>query len=359
MVKDISGNSFVEVNISIIKQNLKVLKEFLPTNGKQMAVVKANAYGHGAVEVARAIEKQVAWFAVNDVEEGIELREVGISNPILVFGVPTAETAPTYKNHDLTATVSSLSHFRLLNPGTDYHLNFDTGMGRLGLVQDEITQTQKAIQNYSELRCTGIYSHFATADNPGSEKAEEQLVRFKSICQNFEPEILTHMANTGGTAFYPEAHFDMVRNGIGIYGYAPGSTEIEGLVPAIRWQSHLVQVKQISKGETVSYGARWKAPENGFVGTIPMGYEEGIPRLLTGNMEVAINQQRYTVVGTVTMNYIMVFLGSSDIPAEGEPVELLGSRAMTADQWAANTQTIPYEIVTGISCRVPRIYKRD
>lgn len=357
MTKQLARNSFLEIDLSILKNNLTVLSEFLAPGVEQMAVVKADAYGHGAVEVAVAIQEKVAWFAVNDVDEGVALREAGIQLPILVFGVPTDETAPAYPNYELTATVSALSHFSLLRPGTEYHLNFDTGMGRLGLYRDEIAKAKSAIQKNSESKCTGIYSHFATADDPDSEKAAEQLKLFNTIRKEFDSQLLTHMANTGGTAFYPASHFDMVRNGIGIYGYAPGVIPLNGLEPSLRWESHLVQVKRIKKGGTVSYGARWRAPEDGYIGTIPVGYEEGIPRILTGNLEVAIGQEIRPVVGTVTMNYIMVYLGGKPKYESGTPVEILGQKALDAERWAQRTGTIPYEILTGISCRIPKRYR--
>ncbi|MFH5883695.1 alanine racemase [Halalkalibaculum sp. DA3122] len=354
MAKKVSVNSFVEVNLSKLKDNTEVLARYLSPGVKQMAVVKADAYGHGAVPVARAIEDQVAWFAVNDVDEGIALREGGIDAPILVFGVPTDETAPAYPAYRLTATVSDLVHFGILRGGTQYHLNFDTGMGRLGLAEDEIPQTEKLVEERKSITCTGIYSHFATAEAPGSAMAETQLERFRTICRRFSGGWIAHMANTGGTVFYPSSHFDMVRNGIGLYGYAPGDAPVRELQPCLRWVSHLAQVRRIRKGETVSYGARWKAPEDGYIGTVPVGYEEGIPRLLTGNLDVAIAETRYPVVGTVTMNFIMVYLGPSKIYETGTPVELLGPHAQTADEWARRSQTIAYEILTGISERVPR-----
>lgn len=352
-----SKNSFVEINLSALEHNIQVLQSHLSDDVGQMAVIKSNAYGHGAVEVAKSIQKNIDWLAVNDVDEGMELREAGIDLPILVFGVPTRTTAPAYTDYDLTATISSLQHFDILRPGTEYHLNFDTGMGRLGLLPDEVPETKGAMETTTGITCTGIYSHFATADDPGSEKAEHQLSVFESLRKRFDSDLLTHMANTGGTVFYPSSHFDMVRTGIGIYGYAPGSTPLEDLTPAMGWQSHFAQIKKVSRGDSVSYGARWHAPENGYVGVVPVGYEEGVPRILTGNLEVAVEGSFLPVVGTVTMNYIMVYLGSYPKFEEGTPVQILGREALTAAEWARRTETIPYEIVCGISSRLPRVYK--
>ncbi|MDZ7690730.1 MAG: alanine racemase [Balneolaceae bacterium] len=357
MTRKFSGNSFIEVDLSVLRENISVLNKFLADGVRQMAVVKSDAYGHGAVEISKAIEDQVAWLAVNDVDEGIELREAGIELPILVFGVPRERSAPVYVSRDLTATVSRPEQIKKLQPGTEFHLNFDTGMGRLGLFKEEIPVIKEAISNHGQVACTGIYSHFATAEDPGSNKAAAQLEKFKEIRSNFDPNLLTHMANTGGTAFYPGSHFDMVRVGIGMYGYAPGATPVEGLKPCILWRSHLSQIRRIRKGDTVSYGARWEAPQDGFVGTIPVGYEEGVPRIISGNLKVCINGDLYPVVGTVTMNYIMVYLGLDHQNLEiGHPVDILGGAALAADEWARRTGTIPYEIVTGLSRRLPRFY---
>ncbi|MDX1636822.1 MAG: alanine racemase [Balneolaceae bacterium] len=352
-------NSYLEVDLSAIRHNVQVLKSYTSPEVKLMAVVKADAYGHGSRQVAKALQERADWLAVNSVEEGVELRGAGISLPILVFSVPDDKTAPAYPEYALTASISALSHFGRLLPGTEYHLNIDTGMGRLGIRPDEVTAARKKMQEYQELTCTGIYSHFATADDPASAKAEKQLELFRAARSEFDETLLTHMANTGGTAFYSSSHFDMVRTGIGIYGYPPGRMLIHGLEPALRWGSELVQIKRVQKGDSVSYGARWHAPEEGYVGVVPVGYEEGISRLLSGNLEIAVNGELYPVAGTVTMNYVVLFLGAATTCSEGDEVEILGGHSLTAGEWARRTGTIPYEIVTGISGRVPRIYKDD
>lgn len=356
MKKNSVKNSYVEVDLSAVKHNLKTLKGYLGRYTKQMAVIKSDAYGHGAVEVAKTLEKEIAWFAVNDVDEGIELRKGGIRAPVLVFGIPKVDTVSTYRDYKLTATISSVEHFDLLSRGTEYHLNFDTGMRRLGFFPEQAEEVKDLASKHSELNCTGIYSHFATAADPGSQKVFEQLKQFESIRSVFDDALLTHMANTGATAFYPDSHFDMVRNGIGMYGYAPGGTEIEGLKPAIGWKSYFAQIKTVAKGETVSYGATWECPDEGYMGVIPAGYAEGIPRILSGNLEIAVNEKLYPVAGTVTMNYIMVYLGKDKFEV-GQPVEILGGSALTAGEWAKRTGTIPYEIVCNIKKGIPRVYK--
>jgi len=347
--------SVLEISRRKLVQNLEVLKKRLHSGAQVMAVVKADAYGHGAVEVARTIRDHVYGFAVNDVDEGIELREEGIRKPILVFGVPTAETASVYPEYNLVATVSAPGHFDILEKGTRYHLNIDTGMRRLGFDYKQVSAIDDLVKTHADVTCEGIYSHFATAEDPGSDFARQQIERFESVRSHFPDEWITHMGNTGGTVFYPDAQYDMVRIGIGMYGYRPGETEIDDLKPALRWRSTLAQVKKIEKGETVSYGARWTCPRDGYIGIVPAGYEEGIPKILTGNLEVAVEGETVPVVGAVTMNYTMAYFEKRK-PKTGMPVEILGPGAFDARTWAKRARTIPYEILTGLSGKLPRIF---
>jgi alanine racemase len=348
-------NSILTVNLDAISHNVEVLQSYLKRGVKQMAVIKANAYGHGAVEVAHKIAPQVDWFAVNDMNEAIELRKSGIEVPLLVFGVPEAETSDLYKRFNLTATISAAPHFHLLSKGTKYHLNFNTGMGRLGFRPEAAEKIADLVKHHPELNCTGIYSHLATADELDSAKTEEQYQLFKEIRANFDSHLLAHLCNTAGVARCSEAQFDMVRTGIGLYGYAPGEVSIPGLKPALTWETYLAQVNSIRKGETVSYGAHWKAPEDGYIGTIPAGYADSIPRGLSGNLNVTIEGNVYPVVGRVTMNYCMIFLGQKPIEA-GTNVYLWDEHHNAGD-WAAKIQTIPYEIVTNIPAHITRNYQ--
>lgn len=351
-------NSSVIVDLSAIRCNLTAIKAKLNTGTKVMAVLKADAYGHGSIAVAEAIAEEADWFAVNDIEEGIELRDAGMEQPILVFGVPDSDTASLYSSYSLTATISDLAHFGLLPAGTKYHLNFDTGMGRLGFRSDQIKKVMSEMDAHPELMCTGIYSHFATSDNPGSPKVERQLELFKEIRSVFPQNLLTHISNTGASFFYSDIAFDMVRTGIGIYGYPPGETAISELQPALEWHSYLTQVHPVKKGDTVSYGAHWQAPESGYVGVIPVGYEDGLKRALSGKIGFKIGGKVYPQAGTITMNYCMVFLGRKKFSV-GEKVILISRSAQTVQNWAEKMGTIPYEIVTSISSKIPRVYKRQ
>jgi len=349
------SNSQAEISINRLLNNLKVLQSQTQSNTKSMAVVKADAYGHGAVEVCNSLEKEVDWLAVANVDEGIELRQAGIRHPILIFGVPDKRNAGVFREFNLVATVSAFDHFNLLPEGTTYHLNFDSGMGRYGFLPDEVEKVQKAINTHEELNCTGIYSHFATADEPDSTKAREQLAIFEQIRSRFDDSLIIHMANSGGVAFYQNSHFDMVRYGIGLYGYPPGNVPIKGLEPVLKWKSHLAQVKRIKKENTVSYLATWEAPEDGYIGVIPVGYADGLPRNLSHRLEVEIEGKIYPVVGIITMDNIMVYLGDDKLPVDSE-VTLLGRNRNTARDWAEKLGTISYEILCRFTRRVERVY---
>lgn len=353
MVK--KSNSKVLVNLSRLKKNIESLRSFLDEETRIMAVVKADAYGHGAVRIAEFLEPLVEAFAVNSIYEGIQLRDQGIANPILVFEVPQKEMASQYRVHNLTATVGSRKHFDWLPNGTSYHLNFDTGMGRMGFRPDEAKRVSRMVDDNNELFCTGLYSHFATADNPGSELVDKQLDRFNTIRKYFPEELSAHISNTGATAFYDLDQFNMVRLGIGIYGYPPAETDIEEVEPILRWKTWLAQIKRIPANSTVSYGATWKAPMDGYLGVIPVGYEDGLRRNLSGNLSVMINSELYEVVGTITMNYSMIFLGDNDFEP-GTEVNILYPGS-DAHDWAQKLNTIPYEILTGIHSRIPREYE--
>lgn len=347
-------NSVLEINLDAINNNLVVLQSYCRDDVKQLAVVKADAYGHGAVEVTKKIASQIDWLAVNNVNEGIELRKNGISMPILVFMPPNKKTAQTYETYNLTASVSAEEHFQLLPEGIDYHLLFDTGMGRLGFSIDEVKRVLKIKNGAGHLNCTGCYSHFANADTVDSPTLRKQLQTFKRIRSYFDSDLLTHLCNTGGTVQMPDAHFDMVRLGIGLYGFAPGQVEIAELQPAMKWKTTLIQVKSIKKGNKVSYGSTWQCPADGYLGVIPIGFEDGLPRRVSGNLHVKIDNQYYEAVGIVTMNYTMVYL-QYDHVKKGTEVLLLGDKT-NARTWAQTVGTIPYEIMTRINPKVRREY---
>lgn len=350
-------NSTVVVHLSKIDHNLDIIQQRLKPNVKTMAVIKDNAYGHGIGEIANHIKGRVDWFCVARVSEGKALREVGIKNPILVFEAPRIETSYLFTKYNLTATLAEIDTLRILEPGTNYHINIDTGMHRLGILPQDVSKLLKEIPKFSELNCTGIYTHFFKADDPGNSEVKEQLTLFNEIRSQFPSELMTHTANTGGIFHYSnlDLQFDAVRPGVCLYGYSAGSVEVEGLEPILDWKSFLMQVKPVKKGEPVSYGAKWVAPEDGFIGIIPIGYSDGIPRNLTNKIEVLINEKRYQQIGVISMDYTIVDL-KQDVLEKGEEVFLLKGSELTASTWANLIGTIPYEITTSIKERVKKKY---
>lgn len=345
------SNSIAEINLDILKKNLKAIKDRVPGK-KILAVVKCDAYSHGAVKVSRSIEKEVDWLGVAHIDEGIELRMAGIKIPILVFGVPAYETAAAYQTHNLTATISHDAHFSILMDGTSYHLNFDTGMGRLGFRPENAASVRKQAIANQRLICSGIYSHYATADDPGSDYVLQQNNRFENLLSHFTEVPFIHMSNTGAIANYPEInHFNMVRTGLGMLGYNSGVTQYEWLKPALTWKTKIVQVRPIEKGDTVSYSSTWIAPGKGFLATIPVGYGDGIPRSLSNKLKVLINEKLYQQVGNVTMDMMMIFLEDDKLAVDSE-VTLLGGGAWDASDWAKHAGTNVHEILTHLTDRV-------
>jgi len=321
-----------------------------------MAVIKDEAYGHGLIPIANYLQDKVDWFCVADVEEGVRLRQEGIETPVLVFEIPRIGKEKLYTEHHLTASISDLSVFGRLEDNTECHLHFDTGMMRLGMLPSEASKAVELMNHHNRLNYTGIYTHFANADGPSFPLVEDQISVFSEIRSQFPPHLMTHTSNSAGTLFHQgKALFDAVRTGIALYGYSPGLHEVNGLKPVLEWRSELVQVKAIKKGEAVGYGSRWKSPKNGWLGVIPVGYAEGISRTLSGKFEVEIEDRFYPQVGTISMDYITVFLGNDKLEA-GMEVKIIGEGKFSAKEWAEKSGTIPYEVTTRLSQKIDRKY---
>ncbi|MDZ7806702.1 MAG: alanine racemase [Gracilimonas sp.] len=349
-------NSTLYIHLSKILNNLNAVKNKVGTGVKCMAVVKDEAYGHGIVPVAKFLQDKVEWFCTAKLDEAIELRKNGIENDILVFEIPPEGSEQLYLKHNITASISDLSVFDRLKSGTKAHIHFDTGMFRLGMLPDQVSETLEGMESH-DLKYTGIYTHFANSDVKDHPRVKEQLEIFRSIRSQFPDELITHTANSGAIFYYgdEDLYFDAVRPGVCLYGYAPGSDEIAELEPVIEWKSKLVQVKKIRKGEMVGYGSRWTAPEDGWVGVVPVGYADGIFRGLSNNFQVELNSKLVQEVGTISMDYFMIYLNNAKTKI-GDEVIILRNNELTAKTWAKKVGTIPYEITTAISPKVKRVY---
>jgi alanine racemase len=357
------------VDLDAVRHNLALLK---PHDAGLMAVVKANGYGHGAVPVARAaLEAGAGWLGVALVEEGIELREAGLTARILVL----TEFPPGSEKEALKAGLTPSLYtddglHRLAEAagsvGTPVgvHIKIDTGMHRVGIGEDEASSFVVRVLE-SGLDVEGLWTHFAKSEDRGDAFTEEQLGRFQRVVDSLVADAaaptLLHAANSAAAMWRPESHLDMVRVGIAMYGLSPDPSipgEAAALRPALSWRSAVSMTKRVPSGEGISYGLRYTTSGDSTIATIPVGYADGYSRLLSNRGEVIIREQRYPVAGSVTMDQIMVDCGDDPVEA-GDEVVLIGRQGgaeITADDLAGWMGTINYEVVCGISERVPREY---
>jgi len=337
-----------------------------------MAVVKANAYGHGLAEVSRFLARQsVEYLGVANAEEGVAIREAGIESPILVFTLPAKAQVHLYTQFRLESTICSEFDARLLNTeatkrrlSLPVHLKVDTGMNRIGVKVPGIRKLLAFLSKLRRLEIKGIYTHFATADQQDKTFSREQLDQFHQALdilrsEGVSPEHI-HCAGSAAIVDLPDSYFSMVRPGLMLYGYHPSRQMIETVQvkPVLALKSEVSLVKWIDPGETVSYGRRYTARRRTQIATLPLGYADGYMRLLTGKAEVLINGRRFPIVGTICMDQVMANVGDSDVAVGGEAV-LIGTQGRESiDAWdlADRIGTIPYEVLTNISSRVPRIY---
>lgn len=339
-----------------------------------MAVVKADAYGHGVEKITTTLNSlgvnSPEYFGVAIIDEALELKKIKVKQPILVFDPVTSEQADFYIKNNIIPTVFEKRHLDALlkkkgNAPIKVHIKIDTGMRRLGIdFKDAVTFIKQVSRNKNFI-IDGIYTHFATSDEKDKFYAELQLRRFKEIISGLKKENinygLAHAANSGAILDMPDAYFDMVRPGISLYGYYP-SLETTGsikLKPVMDIVTKIGSVKVIKAGEPVSYSRRYYSKRKTNIITVPIGYADGISRSLTNKMKCLIKGKFYQQVGTVTMDRIM-FDTRNDSYKNGENVTLLGNqkeKKIDAWDWSKILNTIPYEITCNISKRVPRIYK--
>jgi len=339
-----------------------------------MPIIKADAYGHGSIPAAKATDDLSECFGVATIEEATELRNAGITKPILILGTLSPEYFGVAVKYDITVNVYTAEMAKKLscvasqeNKPASVHLSVDTGMNRVGLFCDDRgVEEAKKICSYSNLRVEGIFSHFATSDEADKTEALIQAKRFDEFCKKLENEGLhfkyKHLRNSGACCdlFYQGGN--LVRPGIILYGLYPSdkvSRELE-LFPAMELKSHVAYIKRIPSGEGVSYGRTYITDREITVATIPVGYADGYPRLLSGRGRVIINGHYAPIIGRVCMDQFMVDISGIDGVSCDDTVTLIGTDgdcAVTVDEIADICGTINYEIVCGISKRVPRIYK--
>ena len=357
----------LEINLSTLINNYQIIcRQVHPR--PVMAVLKANAYGHGLVSVAKALIEQTSCqhIAVAYLDEALILREAGIKVSILVLGGIVGERVPLFIEHDISITASSVEklkiiskHAQRMNKGALVHLKIDTGMERIGVHHYSAEPLFEAAKKAPMVQIEGVFSHFSHADVPDKETTMRQLDSFLKALPEQQELGMLHIANSGATLQYPETWLDMIRVGISMYGLSPGSevSLLPGIRPAMRWVSKVVFFKVVPKGATVSYGGTWTAPQQTRIITIPVGYGDGYQRRMSGQAQVLIRGKRYPVVGSICMDQMMVDIGWDEV-YNGEEVVLLGTQGeqtITVSEHAQWAGTINYEIICAINNRVPRI----
>jgi alanine racemase len=365
-------DTWAEVNVDHIEANVKAIKEHLPKGVEIMAVVKANAYGHGAIEVAEhALRAGARTLAVAILDEALQLRENNITAPIVVLGWTRPEDVQVAIDHDITLIYFQQSWIeeaeKYISSGTlSLHLKVDTGMNRLGAKGfAEALQIYNYANKQACFQVEGIFTHFATADESDLTYFYKQYETFKTILSQFKNEGITfeqiHTSNSAASLRFPEQTFTQVRVGIAMYGLSP-AIELKPNLPihlkeAFSLHSRITHVKLIKAGDAVSYGAEYVAKKDEWIATVPIGYADGWVRRLAEKSEVLIQGERMPIVGRVCMDQFMVRLTNK--VKIGEKVTLIGKqkeKEISVDEVAERLQTINYEVPLMISYRVPRVY---
>jgi alanine racemase len=366
--------AWVEINLSALAHNVRQLNQWVGATTELMAVVKADAYGHGAVMVAQTVLQHGAtWLGVATIPEGIELREAGIEAPILLLGASnTPEQVRAIAHWQLQPTLGSpkqalvfseaLAELRL--PPLPVHLKLDTGMSRLGSPWQQAAEFAQLVQRLPHLHIASVYSHLATADSLDQTVMRQQHDRFQTAIEQLQTSGIVpprlHLANSAATLVDRQLHYDLVRVGLAIYGLHPAAhlRSTLDLLPVLQVKARVTQVKPIQAGTGVSYGHHYVADRDLQLAVVGIGYADGVPRNLSNRMSVLVRGQRVPQIGAITMDQLMLDVSTIPDLQEGEVVTLLGTggeEAIAAEEWADLLGTISWEILCGFKHRLPRL----
>jgi alanine racemase len=366
--------TYATINLAALAHNLSCIKRYLHSGCEVMAIVKANAYGHGAVETAQALASQgIGRFAVASLDEGIALRQAGLSASIVVLGALFEEQVVDLVAHQLTPVISDGRILPALTKAVrshqapyPIHLKVETGMGRLGFSPEEVLSLLDNPLLRSPLHVEGMMTHLADADGKDTAFTERQLGAFHAVLQQIRQRgaiiPLVHAANSAAILRFPHAQYSLVRPGIMLYGYhtLPTTVPAPDLRPVLSLQSTIVQLRTIPRGGTVSYNGTFVATRPTRIAVLPIGYADGYSRQLSHRGSVLIQGHRAPIIGLVCMDMIMVDVTDLAPVQVGEAVTLIGQQggeSIWADEVAGLIGTIPYEVLCGIGARVPRLYK--
>jgi alanine racemase len=362
--------AWIEIDKGAIAHNIRALQALLKPGTDLLAVVKANAYGHGAITVATLAEQlSVRHFGVATVPEGIELRQAGIRASIVVMGaVQTRSQIEAIAQWNLEPTLCNLAQAKIfsqvLTDSLAVHLKLDTGMSRLGHPWEQGIEFIEQVRALPHLHIASLYSHLATADDPDPSFMKEQQARFDTIIGQLRlagiPIPALHLANSAGTLFSPALHYDRVRVGLALYGLYPGPQfeSVIELKPVMQVRARIAQIKDLPAGVGISYGHRYVTSKPSRVAIVSIGYADGVPRSLFNQMQVLVQGQAVPQLGVITMDQIAINITNIADAAVGDVVTLLGQdgdRRILAEDWAETLGTISYEIVCGFQPRLPRI----
>ena len=361
-----------EIDVGAFAENIHAIRTRLASGCQLMAVLKADAYGHGAGPLAAvAVKHGVAWFGVARCQEGVALRQYGIDAPILILGPTWPEEVEPIIEYRLTPTIGAcedVANFqraaRQRSRVYPIHVKIDTGMGRFGVTPGSVPALLEHLGTCSHLYLDGLMTHLACADTPDVASVQCQLDRFRAVLRQFAAQGLTpryiHAANSAGLYRYPESHWTMVRSGIALYGAQPFSAPgTEALRPVLTWKTYLARVQAVPAGCGISYGYTFVTHRPSIIGTLPVGYADGLNRNLSNVGQVLIHGQRVPLVGQICMDMCMVDLTDLACAHVGDEVVLLGAQGderITAEEIAKRCGCIPYEVFCAISQRVPRRY---
>jgi len=379
LLADLVFRAWAEINLDCISSNVAEIQKAVGPHTEIMAVVKADAYGHGVMETVQTLlDAGISRLAVSMLDEALQLRKIGIEAPILVLGHSNPARAEEIIAHSITQTVYSYDIAHALSKASEriglpanIHIKIDTGMSRIGLpagyaaVKDIV-----AISRLPGIVIEGVFTHFSSADEMSTDFTHQQFEQFESILDElgrigvYIP--LRHASNSAGIMAHPYAHLDLVRAGIILYGILPSSYINRPdlfFQPAMSLKAYIIHVKQIQKGAAVSYGRKWIAERDSLIATLPVGYADGYSRHFTNCARVLVNGQFAPIVGTVCMDQCMVDI--TDVQGDvhtGDEVVLIGKQGdnlITVEELAILADTIPYEIICLIGKRIPRVYLRD
>jgi len=369
----VSGRpTIAEVSLSALRHNCRRVRELIGPGITVLAVVKADAYGHGAVPAARVFLEAGAWgLGVSSVAEGVELRRAGIEAPVVVLGGAFAGDEESIVARDLAVAVWDAGRAKALDAAgraagrrVPVHVKVDTGMTRLGLDLGAVREFGEFVRGLAGLEVAGVFSHFASADAVDTAAARAQMARFEQAVETLATAgvrpSLVHLANSAAVVAAPPAHFTMVRPGIMLYGYAPAPhlAQRAGVVPAMRLQTAITQARSVAAGTPVSYGGTFVTPRPSIIATLPIGYADGYHRLASNRAQVVVRGRRAPVAGRVCMDHTMIDV--TDVPEAraGDRCVLFGD-GLGADELAGWCETISYEMLTAVGRRVPRRYVED